>query len=58
MATHLQTRHSKYVLEHDMKSQTNTLKVDTYKNTSYGEHGKMNTREATLTVLEDCILAC
>jgi hypothetical protein len=33
MATHLRTRHSKYVLEHDMKSQTNTLKVDTDKNT-------------------------
>ena len=31
MATHLRTRHSKYVLEHDMKSQTNTLKVDTDK---------------------------
>ncbi|KAL5486756.1 hypothetical protein EMCRGX_G019277 [Ephydatia muelleri] len=33
MATHLRTRHSKYVLEHEMKSQTNTLKVDTDKNT-------------------------
>ena len=33
MATHLRTRQSKYVLERDMKSQTNTLKVDTDKNT-------------------------
>ena len=33
MATHLRIRHSKYVLEHDMKSQTNALKVDTDKNT-------------------------
>ena len=33
MATHLRTRHSKYVLEHEMKSQTNTLKVGTDKNT-------------------------
>ena len=33
MAIHLQKRHSKYVLEHDMKNQTNTLNVDTDKNT-------------------------
>ena len=53
MATHL---HSKDVLEHDM---TNTLKVYIDKNTLLmGEHGKMDTREATLTVSEDCILAC
>ena len=55
MATHLRTRHSKYVFEHDTKSQTNTLKVDTDKKN--WDNGKMDTREAT-PVSEDCILAC